>query len=413
MPPGATVGRNGLITWTVKGKKRTGKLSGTSRVSYQADTWTAQFTDEKGTVRRVSTKTTHRDVAEKMLAQYEKEVERIKTGVITREELEKAQVQHTPLENILEQFRTKMAADGTTARHINDTIRKIDTLFAACKIDSLATIRREAVELWIADELKKKDRSVGTINSYVIAVKSFIQYLVDIDVFTKHPIKSLGKLNTDLDRRLQRRAMTEEEIDRLLTATASGVRRKVGEPDERVLIYRLLLGTGLRSTELSLLTPSQIDFKHCRLKIEAAKTKNKKTGILPLRPDLVQSLKERMEKLGIKPRERFFQHNQAQIRRVFYSDLKAAGIKRLDESGRSIDIHSLRKTFGTMLANAGVPLTTTQRLMRHSNPQITAKLYIDVTPVNMMQALEKMPAFSPVLPDSPKNSLNDSVSEFR
>ena len=56
-------------------------------------------------------------------------------------------------------------------------------------------------------------------------------------------------------------------------------------------------------------------------------------------------------------------------------------------------MHSLRKTFGTMLARAGVPLITVQRLMRHSTPQLTAKLYIDVDPIDMMQALDKLPVF--------------------
>ena len=93
----------------------------------------------------------------------------------------------------------------------------------------------------------------------------------------------------------------------------------------------------------------------------------------------------------------------------FYADLKAAGIARLDSAGRCIDIHSLRKTFGTLLAAAGVPLTTVQRLMRHSNPQLTAKLYIDVDGGDMMQALEKLPAFSPVVPAFPKESPNDNV----
>jgi integrase len=411
MPPGATVGRNGVVSWTVRGKKRTGKLSGTGRVSVQVDTWTAKFKDETGAIRRVPTKETNRAVAAQMRAQYEKEVARIKTGVITREELDKAQFRHTSLDDMLERFRTKMTADGTTARHVEDTLRKITTLFAVCEVDSLAKIRRETVEQWVANELKSKIRSVGTINSYVIAVKSFVQYLVDTEVLANHPIKSIRKLNTDLDRRIHRRAMTSEEIECLLTATASGEHRKWGQPAERVLIYQLLLGTGLRSTELSLLTPSQINFEYCRLKIEAAKTKNKKADVLPLRPDLVRSLQERITAVGIKPHERIFHHNQAQIRAVFYLDLKAAGIKRIGSDGRSIDIHSLRKTFGTLLARAGVPLTTTQRLMRHSTPLLTAKLYIDVEGVDMMQALEKLPAFSPVTPSSPKESPNDSVCE--
>jgi len=159
------------------------------------------------------------------------------------------------------------------------------------------------------------------------------------------------------------------------------------------LIYRLLLGTGLRSTELSLLTPSQIDFERGRLTIEAAKTKNKKSDILPMRPDLVQSVKEWVEKHGIQPHQRIFRFDNKSIRIFLYEDLEAAGIERLGTDGRSIDVHSLRKTFGTLLARAGVPLTTVQRLMRHCTPILTAKLYIDVDPVDMLQALDQLPAF--------------------
>jgi len=73
--------------------------------------------------------------------------------------------------------------------------------------------------------------------------------------------------------------------------------------------------------------------------------------------------------------------------------LKVADIERIGADGRSVDVHSFRKTFGTMLAMAGVPLPTTQRLMRHSSPLLTAKLYIDVDPLHMMEALEKLPEF--------------------
>jgi integrase len=187
--------------------------------------------------------------------------------------------------------------------------------------------------------------------------------------------------------------MTEDEIERLLQAAKTRKYRKKGQADEKVLVYRLRLGTGLRSTELSLLVPNQINFERDRLTVEAAKTKNKKADVLPLRPDLVQAVKEWVATHNIQPHERIFHFNKDSIRRSFYCDLKAAGIERIGSDGRSIDVHSLRKTFGTMLARAGVPLTTTQRLMRHSTPVLTAKLYIDVDPIDMSQALEKLRVF--------------------
>jgi len=67
LPEGAKVGRDGTVTWLVKGKKKTGKLTKTGRVRFHVDMWTAQFTDETGTVQRVSTKTKNRSAAEKNL----------------------------------------------------------------------------------------------------------------------------------------------------------------------------------------------------------------------------------------------------------------------------------------------------------------------------------------------------------
>jgi integrase len=241
----------------------------------------------------------------------------------------------------------------------------------------------------MANEIQKKILTPSSVNHYLTAIKSFVQYLTDIELLSSNPLKSIRKLNPEIGQRKKRRAMTTDEIERLMKATEIRKYRRKDKAKEKVLIYRLLLGTGLRSTELSLLTPSQIDFANNRLTVEAAKTKNRKADVLPIREDLVESLKAWIELHGVKSHERIFHYNNNSIRRSFYGDLKAAGIERKGEDGRSIDVHSLRKTFGTMLARAGIPLTTVQRLMRHSTPLLTAKLYIDVDPVDMTQAYWK------------------------
>jgi integrase len=362
-------------------------------VSHQVDTWSAEFTDETGKVRRISTKTKNRSAAEQILARYEAEVARIKSGVVTREELTKAKTPQMTLDEALQKFRTKMVASGNTEKHIGCTMQQALSLLGESGIDSLAKIRRETIEKWIADEIKKKVRSSRTINAYLVSVKSFSQYLTDIELLPCNPLKPIRKLNQEIDQRKNRRAMTAEEIERLLKVAETREYQKTEKAKEQVLIYKLLLGTGLRSTELSLLTPSQIDFERNRLTIEAAKTKNKKSDVLPIRADLVQSVKDWVKAHGVQSHERIFHYDVHSIRRSFYRDLKAAGIERKDPDGRSIDVHSLRKTFGTMLARAGIPLTTVQRLMRHSTPLLTAKLYIDVDPVDMSQALEALPTF--------------------
>jgi hypothetical protein len=72
----------------------------------------------------------------------------------------------------------------------------------------------------------------------------------------------------------------------------------------------------------------------------------------------------------------------------FQADLEAAGIPYVNETGEYADFHSLRKTFATELAKAGVATRVAMELMRHS-PKLTTKIYTDagMLPIWMRSAL--------------------------
>jgi Phage integrase family len=73
-------------------------------------------------------------------------------------------------------------------------------------------------------------------------------------------------------------------------------------------------------------------------------------------------------------------------------DLKAAGIPKVDERGRILDIHALRHTFDTLLAKGGVSQRVAQELMRHSDPRMTANVYTDLGIGDTAGALDALPA---------------------
>jgi len=75
IPENATI-KNGIVSWTVKGKKKTGTLSGTDKVLCQSENWTAQFIDENGKRKEISTKTKDKTAAQRILVRYESEIER-------------------------------------------------------------------------------------------------------------------------------------------------------------------------------------------------------------------------------------------------------------------------------------------------------------------------------------------------
>jgi len=65
--------------------------------------------------------------------------------------------------------------------------------------------------------------------------------------------------------------------------------------------------------------------------------------------------------------------------------------KICDNAGLSgLKFHDLRKTFASVLAQNGVSTAVTQRLLEHSSPNLTNKVYTNVEPV-LRQSVNKLP----------------------
>ncbi len=281
----------------------------------------------------------------------------------------------------------------------------------------------------------------------------------------------MARFEAERDRRNQRRALTEEELLRLLKVArmrplaeygreisrkdadskrsrrsratwkrepltidnldeAVGRARKAmkDNPDliahlertgqERALMYKMLVLTGLRKGELASLTAGQLDFvgSVAHVTLNPADEKNRQGSSIPLRADLAVELSAWLdERLGdlraecrrrrqpipaLLPASTPLFHVPSGLTRIFDRDLAAAGISKRDERNRVVDVHALRATFGTHLCAAGVPLRTAQAAMRHSKPELTANIYTDPKLLDVAGAIAALPALT--LP--PKNA---------
>jgi integrase len=391
LPKNATIIRKSVTWIDSKGKKHIGKLTKNKRVLVESACWQIRYRDETGKERRESTKTRNKEIAQNILAQREKEVERIKMGIASRQEINQQNSQN--LNDLLKKYRNKMTAEGVSESWIKESLRKINLVAQYKNIENIKDLSRENIEAYIANEIKEKKKTPKTINAVRTVLSAFFEWAVDCEYVSKNPAKKIKKLNENIGRKKIRRSFSEDELNRIFDAAKKRKYRKKNKAEENILIYRLLVGMGLRSTELSLARPHQINFEQNRFTVIPEHTKNKEPDVLPIRPDLAKDLKAWIERFGIAQDQRIFTFNRGTIRNAFLRDLAAAGIPQKNPDGRSVDVHSLRRTFGTMLARAGVPLTTTQRLMRHSTPELTAKLYIDVEPIEMATAIEKLPRF--------------------
>src|SRR5207248_11219916 len=69
-------------------------------------------------------------------------------------------------------------------------------------------------------------------------------------------------------------------------------------------------------------------------------------------------------------------------------------VDKRDDRGRSLDVHALRTTFGTLLSKGGVAPRTAQAAMRHSDIRLTMGVYTDPKLLDVRGALDALPTLA-------------------
>ncbi|CAN5891818.1 site-specific integrase [soil metagenome] len=413
--------------------------NGADRIRDESNTYFARYRDGNGMVIEAPTRCRDESAARQVLADLERKAERVRAGLISPAEARTAEHLSTPIVEHVAAFIESMQARSVVKMHRDNTRRHLECLIRDCEFARLTDLKREALERWLAVEIGK-GRSARSRNAHHTALVSFVNWCVQAGRLVSNPFQGVPKANEAADPRRRRRSMTEAELARLLDVarrrplldaltvrrgkrkgeTVANVRPEVRDRleaigRERALIYKTMVLTGLRKGELASLTVGQLrlDDDRPHLELEAADAKNRQGVSLPLRDDLAadlaQWLADRLERLRDAARnasEPISSHLPAEallfdvpsgLVRIFDRDLKAAGISKRDERGRTLDVHALRTTFGTLLSRGGVPLRTAQAAMRHSDPKLTANVYTDPKLLDIHGALDALPSLK--LPD--------------
>ena len=278
----------------------------------------------------------------------------------------------------IEEYRRHLIAKARNEKHISETIRIITTITSACHCNILAELQGAAsrLEEYIAQRLETGS-SHRTINADVTATRSFCRWLLSKKRIHEDPTAGMTKLNEDDDPRRERRALSDEETQKLIDAAFHSTREfKHLTGKDRAVMYTLAQRTGLRRNELRSLTPASFDLESNppTVQVEAASSKRRKRDLLPLSPDVAETMRQHFA--GRPPHEKVWPgawwRRSAEMLR---QDLIEAGIAAEDAAGRVVDFHGQRTTFITGLARAGVAPATAQRLARHSDINLTLGTY--------------------------------------
>jgi integrase len=141
----------------------------------------------------------------------------------------------------------------------------------------------------------------------------------------------------------------------------------------------LALGTGLRRGDIESLKISDIDFANNYITTASKKTR-KSMGSRPVSASIMKELTRYISTLEV---------GQGKL---FGNNFSHKRWKKICEDAGLTDLkfHDLRKTFGSLLAQNGVSTAVTQRLLEHSSPNLTNKVYTNVDPV-LRHAVEQIP----------------------
>ncbi|MCB9833591.1 MAG: site-specific integrase [Planctomycetes bacterium] len=269
--------------------------------------------------------------------------------------------------------------------------------------------------------------SNATINRELSSLRAMLTWAVDNELLGFNPMVGLKRLpEGEKFRKRPRRAATDDEAARIIAAAEAidvenaaffaaekSIRGKTkGERyalrERRVYVpqapfWRALLLTGARWNEAATIIWSDISFENRLLTLRAENTKTGKRRELPLHKAVIADLhmlKEVQRKARMRDvldSDRVFLSPEgtsyldlANTTRRFHRIIKRAGIEKKTEKG-SMTIHSMRHTFCTMLARAGVPLIEAQKLMGHSDPKLTAAIYSHVEAEDLRPAIDRLP----------------------
>jgi len=485
-----------------KQKRRTAPVTvgqeGTDRLVITAKTYTAKYRDGAGIVREVATGCRDETAARGRLAELERRAELVKAKVITSDEDAVSDCQQTLLADHIAAFIDHQKAKGVVALRVSNTLAQLRQVAADCRFSTLADMEAGKLERWLLDR-QAGGMSAGTRNQYRAAWVTFGNWCIAARPprLLSNPFAKVPKADEKADPRRKRRALTEDELRRLLDVARrrplaeygrstvrkakDGPKRKrdtwnmlpleaedldaatnrarerlaknpalVAEMEalgrERALIYKALVLTGLRKGELASLTVGQLvlDADPPFLTLDAADEKNRQGSTIPLRADLAEDLRQWLadkakavqsqakglaghvlrlptaggapcEAWSLPPDTRLFDVPHGLVK-ILDRDLLVAGIARRvesspgkwkidkrDERGRTVDVHALRHTFGTLLSKGGVAPRTAQAAMRHSTIDLTMNVYTDPRLLDVAGAMEALPAL-PLGTDSSSTS---------
>jgi integrase len=360
------------------------------RTKKKNEPYTIQYFDHRGK-RRTKIGFTDKGLTEELAGKLELEARMRSSGLIDPMLDRFAEQKLLPIDEHLEAFEASLS--DNTGKHVKLTMTRVRRIAAGAAFEKLSDIDGEPVQVYLRALRKEEDLGHRTYNHYLQAMDAFCNWCVLTKRLIANPILGLERLNTAVDVRHPRRALSGDEVAKLVeSARTSGVAIQRFNGEQRSRIYLMSYMTGLRKKELASVTPRSFDLEASppTVTVEAACSKHRRKDVLPLHPELVSKLRVWLK--GLKPTDKLFPKlDRRKTWLMVKKDLERVGIPYENEDGIA-DFHaSGRHTYITQLLRNGATLPEAKELARHSDVNMTMK-YTHIGLDDQAKAVANLPA---------------------
>ena len=225
--------------------------------------------------------------------------------------------------------------------------------------DRLENITRQDIEAFV-EQQQDRGLKINSVRNRLVCVYSFIQFLVDNDLFVSDILSK--KIRLKLPDPLPR-AIDPKDVKALFSV--------IDHPRNRA-IFLLLLRTGMRIGELLDLRPSDVNLQEQKVMIYIG-VKNYQGRVVYFSDDAREALEEWM-KVRDPIRQCLFYASTRHS--LTYATVRVRFKKYLEQAGlghKDYTMHQLRHTFATDLLNAGMRIECLQPLLGHSTLEMTRR----------------------------------------
>lgn len=216
-------------------------------------------------------------------------------------------------------------------------------------------------------------RSANTYNKYKTFFRCMWEVLKEVGRLTINPWTNIRR---KVDVGHSRRELTVEELHRVVDSATGEMRT----------LFAIGIYTGLRLGDCALLEWGQVDLARGFISVIPRKTARHAHGkptIIPINPALSRVLLACESRKGyvLPQTAELYKRRSDGVTYRIQKHFRDCGIKTVAEktSGMcnrvDVGFHSLRHTFVSLSANAGVPLAFVQAIVGHTNPAMTAHYF--------------------------------------